>query len=161
MKQRKATQGWVLVLLADGFDEEYVVSLVHELRSQGVPVRLVGQRSGARRGMCGIRLLPDVTLETLGDEPVSIIVFPAGLAGAAKLWADPRVCRLVNNMLSSGRPVALAFESYLACQATVRTTCISSPSLLTSPALLVRPAGEGGNDLAEAVKQRLLLAKAA
>lgn len=144
---------WTLVLLADGFDEAHVTSLVQELRSDGLPVRLVGLVDGPGKGAHGLRLLPDVTLETMGSDPVGIIVLPAGLDAIARLRADPRV----EDLLGSGRAVAFPCDSLeaLGSKDPLSSWPVPSQDGLVRPALLLQRENEGGAGFARVIKHYL------
>ena len=105
----KGNRGPVLVLLADGFEEEDVVAVTRTLRRVGLPVKLVGLSAGLVRGAYGVSLLPDAILSEVDAERPQAIVVPGGLHSSQHLNADPRIHALLDRGMAQGSyVVALA-----------------------------------------------------
>ena len=99
-------QDSILVLLAPGFDELAVASVVQILRRAGLHVELVGLTAGPVRGGYGLSLTPDKPLsEAEGDQPVAVVL-PGGKEGAQRLNADPRVHGLLRRAFEEGAYIA-------------------------------------------------------
>lgn len=89
--------GYVIFLLADGFDElSVVVSLTH-LRQAGLAVHLIGLRAKRVRGASGLIVVPDTSLDRFLAAPASILalVLPGGAGHLTRLRMDPRVVTLL------------------------------------------------------------------
>lgn len=90
-----------LVFLAEGCEELEAVTVIDLLRRAEIDVRVVGLHEQAVTASRGVRLLPDASLERLGDSPeFSCLVLPGGLGGVQRLCEDPRVIALVQQCVA-------------------------------------------------------------
>jgi 4-methyl-5(b-hydroxyethyl)-thiazole monophosphate biosynthesis len=94
-----------LVLMAQGFEEIELSSIVDILRRGNIPVTIAGLSSGLITGSRGINIQPDVLLDSI-DELFDIIILPGGSPGYINLGNDKRVLDLVNRYYSEGKIVA-------------------------------------------------------
>ena len=94
-----------LVLMAEGFEEIELTSIVDILRRGGVTVTIAGLKDGLITGSRGIKMQPDVTLDGL-KEIYDIIILPGGSPGYVNLGNDRRVIDLVKRYNAEGKIVA-------------------------------------------------------
>jgi 4-methyl-5(b-hydroxyethyl)-thiazole monophosphate biosynthesis len=94
-----------LVLMAQGFEEMELSSIVDILRRGNISVTIAGLSSGLITGSRGIKIQPDVLLDSI-DELFDIIILPGGSPGYINLGNDKRVLDLVNRYYSEGKIVA-------------------------------------------------------
>jgi 4-methyl-5(b-hydroxyethyl)-thiazole monophosphate biosynthesis len=94
-----------LVLMAQGFEEMELSSIVDILRRGNISVTIAGLSSGLITGSRGINIQPDVPLDSI-DELFDIIILPGGSPGYINLGNDKRVLDLVNRYYSEGKIVA-------------------------------------------------------
>ncbi|MFH0905048.1 MAG: DJ-1/PfpI family protein, partial [Methanobacteriota archaeon] len=84
-----------LVLMAEGFEEIELTSIVDILRRGGVTVMIAGLKDGLITGSRGMKMQPDVTLDGIKEE-YDMIILPGGSPGYVNLGSDRRVIELVN-----------------------------------------------------------------
>ena len=94
-----------LVLMAEGFEEIELTSLVDILRRGGVTVTIAGLKDGLITGSRGIKMQPDVTLDGI-KEMYDIIILPGGSPGYVNLGNDRRVIELIKRYNADGKIVA-------------------------------------------------------
>ena len=94
-----------LVLMAEGFEEIELTSIVDILRRGGVTVTIAGLKDGLITGSRGIKMQPDVTLDSI-KEMYDIIILPGGSPGYVNLGNDRRVIDLVKRYNAEGKIVA-------------------------------------------------------
>jgi len=94
-----------LVLMAEGFEEIELTSIVDILRRGGVTVTIAGLKDGLITGSRGMTMQPDVTLDKI-KEMYDIIILPGGSPGYVNLGNDRRVIDLVKKYNSDGKIVA-------------------------------------------------------
>jgi len=94
-----------LVLMAEGFEEIELTSIVDILRRGGVTVTIAGLKDGLITGSRGIKMQPDVTLDGI-KEMYDIIILPGGSPGYVNLGNDRRVIDLVKRYNAEGKIVA-------------------------------------------------------
>ncbi|KAF5427056.1 MAG: 4-methyl-5(b-hydroxyethyl)-thiazole monophosphate biosynthesis [Candidatus Methanomarinus sp.] len=94
-----------LVLMAQGFEEIELSSIVDILRRGNISVTIAGLSSGLITGSRGIKIQPDVPLDSI-DELFDIIILPGGSPGYINLGNDKRVLDLVNRYYFEGKIVA-------------------------------------------------------
>lgn len=93
--QKKRT----LILLAPGFEEGPIVYCLDRMREAGLPVSLVGVSPGWIKGLHGISVRTDYSLEQLVPEiPCQLVVVSGGRQCVSSLLADPRVRRLFESI---------------------------------------------------------------
>jgi 4-methyl-5(b-hydroxyethyl)-thiazole monophosphate biosynthesis len=88
----RAIENRVYVLLAPGFEEADVSTVIRTLRRSGCRVAVVGLTAGPVRGAYGLSLAPDWTLSEVETE----------LPRASVLNADPRVHALLRRVADHG-----------------------------------------------------------
>ncbi|MDO8727844.1 MAG: DJ-1/PfpI family protein [Candidatus Methanoperedens sp.] len=94
-----------LVLMAEGYEEIELTSIVDILRRGGVTVTIAGLKDGLITGSRGIKMQPDVTLDGI-KEMYDIIILPGGSPGYVNLGNDRRVIDLVKRYNAEGKIVA-------------------------------------------------------
>jgi 4-methyl-5(b-hydroxyethyl)-thiazole monophosphate biosynthesis len=94
-----------LVLMADGFEEIELSSIVDILRRGGVSVTVAGLQDGLITGSRGIKMQPDALLDSI-RESFDIIILPGGYPGYINLGKDKRVIDLVNRYYNEDKFVA-------------------------------------------------------
>ena len=94
-----------LVLMAEGFEEIELTSIVDILRRGGVTVTIAGLKDGLITGSRGIKMQPDVTLDGI-KEMYDIIILPGGSPGYVNLGNDRRVIELIKRYNADGKIVA-------------------------------------------------------
>lgn len=94
-----------LVLMAEGFEEIELSSIVDILRRGGVTVTIAGLKDGLLTGSRGIKMQPDAPLDSI-KEIYDIIILPGGSPGHINLGNDRRVLDLVNKYYVEGKFVA-------------------------------------------------------
>lgn len=94
-----------LVLMAEGFEEIELTSIVDILRRGGVTVTIAGLKDGLITGSKGMKMQPDVTLDGI-KEMYDMIILPGGSPGYVNLGSDRRVIELVNRYNADGKIVA-------------------------------------------------------
>ncbi len=109
MAQQKQRQNSdTAVLLAAGFDEETVVTLLCQLRDAGLPVSLISLSAQPLTGTYGVTLCPDEILTDLPKETYfRLIVIPGNGRCAQSLLISPRFHRLLQNTLAEDGHVAV------------------------------------------------------
>lgn len=96
------TTGSLICLLAAGFAIDVAVC-IQKLRQERVSLTLVGNVSGVIEGQGNIRFQPERSLHNLKELPAgSILLFPSGSPCQQVLLADPRVYRLIQQLLAAG-----------------------------------------------------------
>ncbi len=94
-----------LVLMAEGFEEIELTSIVDILRRGGVTVTIAGLKNGIITGSRGMKVQPDATLDSI-KEMYDMIILPGGSPGYINLGNDRRVIDLVNRYNAEGKIVA-------------------------------------------------------
>jgi putative intracellular protease/amidase len=92
----------ILVLVASGFEEADVSTVTRALRRSGLAVALVGLTAGPVRGAYGVSLMPDWVLSEVETQPPRAVVLPDGVQGIRQLATDPRVHRLLHQVVDQG-----------------------------------------------------------
>jgi putative intracellular protease/amidase len=99
--------------MADGFDETGAVAILTTLRQAGLCVKSVGLTRGPVNGVHGVSLVADLTLADLERcyaGSVDAVILPEGEQGLARLENDPRVHRLLRQVVAGGGWVAIGAE---------------------------------------------------
>jgi 4-methyl-5(b-hydroxyethyl)-thiazole monophosphate biosynthesis len=94
-----------LVLMAEGFEEIELTTIVDILRRGGVTVTIAGLKDGIITGSRGMKMQPDATLGRI-KEMHDMIILPGGSPGYINLGSDRRVIDLVNQYNAGGKIVA-------------------------------------------------------
>lgn len=104
MLAEDVTQRCVLLIIADGFEELEAIVVLSTLRQAGLCVKTVGLTSGLVGGAHGVWLMPDLTLADIDlltvSSSISLVVLPEGRQCLAKLEADPRVHKLLRQVVA-------------------------------------------------------------
>ena len=97
----------VLVTLAPGFEEIETITVVDILRRAGARVTLGATQDGPIEGSRGVSVLPDTTLDRLGEqETFDLIVLPGGQPGTDNLCKNTAVHSLLQEQAKAGRAIA-------------------------------------------------------
>jgi hypothetical protein len=99
---KDANQRCALVIVADGFEEIEVMVFLSLLRQAGLCVKSVSLTSGLVGGAHGVWVMPDLTLADLDrlTTTFNAVILPEGRHSLAKLEADPRVHRLLRQVVA-------------------------------------------------------------
>ena len=107
-------QKCALVLVADGFEETEVVVVISSLRQAGLCVKSVGLTSGLISSIHGVEFMPDLTLANLDRFAettfISMVILPGGRLGISRLEADPRVHKLLRQVVAQEGQIAISPE---------------------------------------------------
>jgi hypothetical protein len=146
----------ILVIIADGFDEAETIILLSALRQAGLCVKSVGLTRGLVAGVHGIWLMPDMSFtdleQLLQSMTISLAILPGGGQSLAKLETDPRVHKLLCQVLKEGGEIAAGPEGLHI----VRPAVMGDNELdVYKPALLRDPA-ESFEAFAQSLIRRLL-----
>lgn len=109
----RSEKSQIFVLLAPGFEESEVSTIVRTLRRSGLPVAVVGLTAGAVRGAYGMSLAPDNALSEVETELPQAIVLPGGVQGTRQLNADPRVHAFLRRVVDQGGYVMALDMAYM------------------------------------------------
>ncbi|MBU0936114.1 MAG: DJ-1/PfpI family protein [Spirochaetes bacterium] len=96
----------VCVILADGFEEVEAITPVDYLRRAGFAVKMAALERLEVEGAHGIRVLADVGLADVADDPFDVIIVPGGLGGAQNIAADDNARAILKKQFQSDRFVA-------------------------------------------------------
>lgn len=103
MSIKNSQQKCVLMLIADGFSETEAVVILSTLRKAGIYAKSAGLTSGLISGAHGILMMPDFTLadleRSMDPTSISMIVLPVGERNLSSLETDPRVYRLLRQIM--------------------------------------------------------------
>jgi hypothetical protein len=103
-----------LLIIADGFEEIETGVFVILLRQAGVCVKVVGLTSGLIGGAHGLWLKPDLTLGDLDglarEVSIDAVILPDGSQSLARLEADPRVHKLLREVVARGGHIVTGRE---------------------------------------------------
>lgn len=106
MGMKSSQQKCVLMLIADGFSETEAVVILSALRKAGIYAKSAGLTSGLINGAHGIPIMPDLTLadleRSIDPTSISMIVLPLGERNLSNLETDPRVYRLLHQVMKQG-----------------------------------------------------------
>lgn len=104
MSGKSSQQKCVLVLIADGFSETEAVVILSALRKAGIYAKSAGLTSGLISGAHGILIMPDFTLadleRSMESKSISMVVLPVGERNLSSLEADPRVHRILRQVIA-------------------------------------------------------------
>ena len=107
-------QRFIIVIVADGFEETATIVLLNSLRQAGLCVKSVGLTSGLVGSAHGVRLMPDLTLADLehlaNTTFISAVVLPEGRQSLSRLEADPRVHRLLRQVITQRGQIVTSCE---------------------------------------------------
>lgn len=107
-------KGCILVVVADGFDEKEIVTFLSLLRQEGLCVKSVGLTSGLTGGTHGVWLKPDLTFADVEDfmdaTPISMVILPEGGQNLVRMENDPRVHRLLRQVVAQRGRIATGPE---------------------------------------------------
>jgi len=90
MKTKRA-----LVLLAPGFEEIEMVTVVNVLRRAGVEVTLAGIGAGALPGSHAVRVTADCPAAQVSGRDFDLVFLPGGQPGTDNLRKDPQAQRIL------------------------------------------------------------------
>jgi len=109
-----ARQRCALIFLADGFEEAEAIVTLSLLRQAGLCVKSVGLTTGLVSSAYGVWLMPDLTLGDLdrltNTTSISAVILPGGRQSLARLENDPRVHRLLRQVVAQGGQIVTSRE---------------------------------------------------
>lgn len=104
----------ILILVADGFQELDAIVLLSLLRQAGLCVKSVGLASGLVSSAHGVCLMPDLTLADLDSWTsavfISAVILPEGQQSLARLETDPRVHKLLRQVVARNGQIVASHE---------------------------------------------------
>ena len=111
----------VLIFIVDGCEEAETILLLSALRRAGVCIKSISLTSGLISGAHGIWLMPDLALadidRLINTTPVKLIIVPEGGQNLAILKADPRVHKLLRQVVAQKGQIAVGPEGLQVLQA--------------------------------------------
>ena len=96
----------VLVPLAEGFEEIEAVTIIDVLRRAGVRVDVASLGPTRVTGSHGITIEADLPIDEVNAADYDLIALPGGMPGSLHLREDPRVIRLVQELLAADKIVS-------------------------------------------------------
>ncbi len=122
----------ILVLVASGFEEADVSAVTRALRRSGLAVALVGLAAGPVRGAYGLSLMPDRSFSEVEAQAPRAVALPGGVQGIRQLATDPRVHRLLHQVVDQGGYV-VALSAAAAILRTAGVVHLDKPGSVASP----------------------------
>lgn len=107
----------VLVPLADGAEEMEAVILIDVLRRAQFEVTVAGLTPGIITASRGVRLVPDVKWDEIGDREFELMMIPGGMEGTRRLMADQRVLDAIRRQVENRKWVGAICAGPLVLQA--------------------------------------------
>ena len=112
----------ILILLAPGFEETPVVYCLDHMREAGLPVSLVGLSTGLIKGLHGLTVRPDASLDHLLSGTIyQGVIVPGGHQCVSSLLTDPRVHQLLEATLQN--------KGFIAAMATAANLLLAQSSI--------------------------------
>jgi len=93
----------VIVPLAPGFEEIETITVVDILRRSGARVSIAGTVDGEIEGSRGVKLIADVSIDSIKSKNFDLIILHGGQPGTDNLKKDPRVILLLKEMESNNK----------------------------------------------------------
>ena len=107
MRLDDKTNSSIYLLVATGFEDDFVGCCLQILQIKGTRVMVVGMTPGETVGALGGKISPDFSLDQASKLPLpNLIIFPGGQTCSARMTVDPRVHRLVQAALAQGHSLA-------------------------------------------------------
>jgi len=100
MKTKRA-----LVLLAEGFEEVEMTTIVNVLRRAGVEVTLAGIGVGPLRGAHAVCVSPDCQATQVSGRDFDLVFLPGGQPGTDRLRKDAEVQRILREASEAGKTI--------------------------------------------------------
>jgi len=104
LNSKSSTPKCSLVMIADGFVEAEAIGMLCALREADLCAKNVGLTNGLINGAHGVLIMPDLTLADLERavdiQSIDLVVLPGGERHLANLEADPRVHRLLHQIVA-------------------------------------------------------------
>ncbi|MBN2392981.1 MAG: DJ-1/PfpI family protein [Anaerolineae bacterium] len=99
-----------LIIIADGFDEQEVITFLSLMRRAGLCVKSVSLTSGPTGSAHGVEIIPDLIFSDLAEflnaAPASMVILPEWEKNLTRLENDPRVHRLLRQVVAQKGQVA-------------------------------------------------------
>ena len=96
----------VLIPLAQGCEELEAVTIIDLLRRAEVRVTTASLDDEIITASRGTKLVADTTLDQIMDEKFDMVVLPGGLPGADNLNEDPRIHKILKQIVAENNYVA-------------------------------------------------------
>ena len=88
----------VCALFTKGFEEIELIAFIDVLLRAGVDVKLVSAKNEMEvKGVHGIKVIPDMTIDKINDEDFDVIILPGGL-GSFSLKDDENILDFDENL---------------------------------------------------------------
>jgi hypothetical protein len=103
----------ILLLLADGFSETQAMLYVSAFRENGLPLKIVGLTKRPLQSEHGVKIIPDLSIDTVIQTPFSIklLILSDGKAATTVWLADPRTQLLLDLVQNQGGYLVTTAES--------------------------------------------------
>ena len=112
----------ILILLATGFEETPVVYCVDHMREAGLPISLVGLSTGLIKGLHGLMVRPDISLDQIPPGTIyQGVIVPGGQQCVSSLLTDPRVHQIFEATLQN--------DGFIAAMATAASQLLAQSSI--------------------------------
>lgn len=90
------------IVLTPGFEEETAVYCATKLRDAGLPVSIIGMSGQSVKGLHGISVKPDITIDEINREQTyRLIIISGGRQYITSSMLDPRVYDLLQRTIQS------------------------------------------------------------
>ncbi|MCP5097783.1 MAG: DJ-1/PfpI family protein [Chloroflexi bacterium] len=97
----------IAVLLSPGFEEGTAVYCLDRFREAGYPVSLVGMTNNPIRGVHGIAIQPDCTIDDISsDVSFRLVILSGGQQYISSMLVDPRVYNLFKETIDAQGHIA-------------------------------------------------------
>lgn len=133
--------GYVFVLWADNFEELIATAFTTQLRKRGLRVKVVGLQGRSSRGVHGLTMAVDLTLEQAFSlvECSICIVIPCDKTGLQPFEDDPRLQNFLHQAYKNNSQfivggiskIELSKNRLLGYLAEIATTCVDIEAIIT------------------------------
>lgn len=158
MSDKDGKRRCALIIVADGFEETEAIVFISLLRQAGLCVKSVGLTSGLVGSAHGVWLMPDLTLADLEHltNTISVIILPGGRQSLARLEDDPRVHRLLRQVVAQQGQIVTSPEGLRVTRtAAVWTNESGETCDERGGSVIVREPGQSAETFARDLVQRL------
>uniref|UniRef100_A0A832M583 DJ-1/PfpI domain-containing protein n=1 Tax=Oscillatoriales cyanobacterium SpSt-402 TaxID=2282168 RepID=A0A832M583_9CYAN len=160
MITKTSNQRCILIIIADGFEEIETIVWLSAMRQVGLWVKSVNVTSGLVSGAHGIWLMPDLAFADLDHllktTVISLVILPEGEQSLARLEADPRVHKLLRQVVEQGGQIVTGPEGLRIPQVAVVGDTKAGVNGSLHEIVLLRDSAESWEMFVQSIIQRLL-----